>query len=144
MATPFSTTKSAIRKRLNDAAIGIPLLQANMAKESVRDGAGNMPLEFMILEVVFSDAFQASMGTTTKRRHKYTGYIYVHVFTQLGVGDGRSLLLCDNIASIFFSQAFNGVLCRASSIDAGGNANASEGQYWRNTVATPFEVTYYQ
>jgi len=72
------------------------------------------------------------------------GFIYVHVFTPLGYGYADSLQLADAAGEIFRTQTFyqdgagSKVLCMAPMTD-GGATDADDGNWFRVTMAVPFE-----
>lgn len=72
------------------------------------------------------------------------GYIYVHVFTPVGYGYPESLRLADIAGEIFRAKTFyhdgagSKVLCMAPQTD-GGASDADDGNWFRVTMAVPFE-----
>ena len=138
MATPFSDITSDIRSHLANNAGGLKILYENMPKTQIRDTNGQMPGEFIMLEILFAGADLASIGSPQVRKHRYTGVVLVHIFTQIAQGDGRSYELADIVANAFKSRGVNKINFRAANIDAGSEAKDEAGQYWRVTVTVPF------
>lgn len=72
------------------------------------------------------------------------GFIYAHVFTPIGYGYPDSLRLADVAGEIFRAQTFyrdsagSKVICMAPMTD-GGATDADDGNWFRVTMAVPFE-----
>jgi len=79
-----------------------------------------------------ADSSVAGLGSTNLYRNP--GIISIQVFTKLGGGTKEGNDIAESIVSIFNGATFDGINCRASSIDRVGE---SEGWYQLN-VTTPY------
>jgi hypothetical protein len=123
------TAVDAIIARLKANFTLAPVLDRNVTTQTPADGSSWVRIEFPV-----------SSNTMQTLDHEYRedGGFRVVVATALGDGLATSNMWCEQIATIFRGQKFDGVQCWAPTIREG----VDDGSYFISTVVVPYWFSY--
>jgi hypothetical protein len=105
------------------------ILQLNVDMEPPADGSPWVRLQFPV-----SNDIQTVLG----RGYRATGAFRIVVATGIAEGISDSMTYCEQIATIFRNQRFDGVECLTPTIGEG----IDDGNYFIATVIVPFRYEY--
>lgn len=94
------------------------------------------PTEFILLRIEPTEGDFASIGAPDNLLVRQLGLIWFYAFVEIGTGLQRMVELCDEFATIFVAQTFDGVVCGAKKF--AGNAEREDGAYSGITAYVPF------
>jgi hypothetical protein len=125
------------KKAITDAAAArlaanwntTPILKLNEDMGTPADGSPWIRLQFPV-----SNDIQTVLG----RGYRATGAFRIVVATGIGEGISDSMNWCEQIATIFRNQKFDGVECLTPTIGEG----IDDGNYFIATVIVPFRYEY--
>lgn len=135
--TAFFTAQQKITERLKTLWSAIPRTEPVFVENEDR-GESVTSAGFLVLEVLFGEAFQASIGAGNGANlFRHPGILYVHIVSPSDAGPGEALERADLVAGIFRGQQFGGVTCRAPSISK-AETGKIEGNWFVVTVSCGF------
>lgn len=130
--------KSKIEQRLSANFSAVPILYQNLTLEQIKDASGAMPDSFVLVETQIFSNDQIGLGGVGDRLFRSEGFIYFHIFTPVGSGEGLNDEYADDIAVIFRGVEFDGVVCYGVSPFGEAGKGDDEGRYWRTSLQCRF------
>ena len=94
----------------------------------------NQQEEWVRIELLPGDSFQASVGAT--RRWRNPGLVAVQIFTKINAGIERALEIADNVTTALRGVTVSGVRLKATSIRQVG---AEDNRWFQINANTPYE-----
>lgn len=119
----------AVAARLAANWTTTPILKINEDMGTPADGLPWIRLQFPV-----SNDIQTVLG----RGYRASGAFRIVVATEVGEGLTNSMTRCEQIATIFRNQKFDGVQCLTPTIGEG----IDDGSYFIATVIVPFRYEY--
>lgn len=119
----------AVAARLAANWTTTPILALNETTQAPADGGPWVRLEFPVANGV---------QTTLGRAYRETGAFRIVVATEIMSGLAKSMTYCEQIATIFRNQKFDGVVCLTPTIREG----VDDGSYFIASVVVPFRYEY--
>lgn len=138
--TAFFTATQAIISRLKTQWAAIPRTEPIFTANEGRETDASPSTGFLVAEVLFGTAFQASIGSgLTGNKFRHPGVIFVHILAPSDAGQGAALEFADLVTGIFRGQQFSGVTCGDYSVQPGGKQELEgNGNWYMLTVSIDF------
>lgn len=144
----YAGAVAAIRQRLIDNWTTTPIALQNVPPPDpfppINPATGN-PGPWVLLEVVGVNSAVRAAGVPGAQFWLYDGLVLVHVFTPTGSGIDIGQQLAAQIGEIFRNKTFyqdgsgNEVRTISPRTDGGDKSSDDKGEWWRVTMAVPFE-----
>lgn len=127
---PWELAESALRQRMAGFT-AVPVHYQNVTPDS----QPNAP--FVFFEILWGEAFQASIGSPGANTYRHPGVAMAHIFVKTNTGTKTVTEHAGTIAALFRTQHFGGVRCETPSIGRPGPGD-DDGNWYRVTVSIPF------
>ena len=130
---PWQNAENALRGRMESewdvAGVAVHYQNVTPAQQP------NSP--FVFFEILWGEAFKASIGSPGAELYRHPGVLMVHAFVKTNTGTKRLIEIAGRVAEIFRTQRFGGVRTETPSIGRPG-PGSEDGNWYRVTVSIPF------